>query len=383
MKTHKIKTLIAALALAQSIFLGAAQARAATMAESLRAGASLGAAPLRASAQAAAPAPSAPAPAAAGASGRSQTSRPSYGSYSGTLIAEPDDGRAPVLDLINSAQRSIDVTIYTISDSQIVNALVAAEQRGVAVRVIYNYNSFAKRHIYPNDKAANAIINAGGQARQASSAFAITHQKTITVDGTTSLIMTFNLSTSYFSGTRDFGYVTTDPAQVGEIENVFQADWDGSSITPSESSLVWSPDNSRSKILNIIDNARTTLLVDNEETSDAQCMNALIAAARRGVSVRFLTAVLSSYSGSGTDGNAKERDVLNQAGVQAKAASNYYMHGKMLLADYGTSYERGFIGSENFSSTSLDKNRELGVILTDQDALRKIDGIFESDWSAN
>ncbi len=377
MRTHKIKALITALALAQVMFLGGVRARAASTAESLRAAAPLSAAGLTATA--AAPAPSAPA--VARSAHHSSHAAQAYGSYSGTLIAEPDDGRSPVLDLINGAQRSIDVTIYTISDSQVVDALVAAAQRGVAVRVIYNYNSFAHKHIYPNDKAANAIISAGGQARQASSAFTITHQKTITVDGATSLIMTFNLSASYFSNTRDFGYITADPAQVGEIENVFQADWDNTGVSPSEPSLVWSPDNSRSKILDIINNARRTLLVDNEETADTQCMNALIDAAKRGVSVRFLTAVLSSSSGG--DGNAAERDVLNQAGVQAKGATNHYMHGKMLLADYGTSSERGFIGSENFSSTSLDKNRELGVILTDQSALQKIDGIFESDWSAN
>ncbi len=382
MRTRKMKVLITALVLAQAMFLSGVRARAASAAESLRAASPLSAAALHDAA--AAPNVPAPAPADARAAHRHpQTAHKAYGSYSGTLITEPDDGRSPVLDLINGAQRSIDVTIYTISDSQVVDALVAAAQRGVAVRVIYNYNSFANRHIYPNDKAANAIISAGGQAHQASSAFTITHQKTITVDGATSLIMTFNLSASYFSNTRDFGYITADPAQVGEIENVFQADWDNTGVSPSEPSLVWSPNNSRDKILSIINNARSTLLVDNEETADTQCMNALIAAASRGVSVRFLTAVLSSSSGSGTDGNAKERDVLNQAGVQAKGATNHYMHGKMLLADYGTSYERGFIGSENFSSTSLDKNRELGVILTNQSALQKIDGIFESDWSAN
>jgi len=307
----------------------------------------------------------------------------------GTLVVQPDDGRNPVINLINSAQSSIDVTIYTISDSQVVSALVAAAKKGVAVRVIYNYNSFAAKNIFPNDSAVQQIVAAGGQAQKASSNFTITHQKTITVDGTTSLIMTFNLSASYFTNTRDFGYITTDSTQVGEIENVFTADWSGSDITPSVDSLVWSPVNSRSKLLDLINNAQKTLIIDSEETSDKQCMTALINAAKRGVSVRFLTAVLSSNStadstsGGGTDGNAAERKVLNAAGVQAKGATNHYMHAKMMIADYGTSAQVGFLGSENFSSTSLDKNRELGVLLYDQTSLDRIDGIFESDWSAN
>ena len=306
----------------------------------------------------------------------------------GTLMVEPDDARGPIIALINSATRSIDVTIYTISDSQIVNALVAAQKKGVAVRVIYNYNSFAQKNIFPNDKAAQQIVDAGGQVKKASANFTITHQKTITVDGATSLIMTFNLSASYFSNTRDFGYITTDAAQVGEVERVFEADWSDTAITPAEQNLVWSPVNSRSKILDIINSAQKTLSVDNEETADKQCMNALISAAQRGVSVRFLTAVLSSSNANSTstgtsDANAAERAVLNAAGVQSKGASNHYMHAKMLLADYGSDAQRGFLGSENFSSTSLDKNRELGVILTDSTSLTKLDTVFETDWSAN
>ena len=316
-------------------------------------------------------------------------------SSAGILVVEPDNARDPLLNLINGAKHSIDVTIYSISDSQIVNALVAAQKKGVTVRVIYNYNSFALKNIFPNDAAIQQITAAGGQAKKASSNFTITHQKTITVDGTTSLIMTFNLSASYFTNSRDFGYITSNSTQVGEIERVFNADWSDTSITPSEASLVWSPVNSRSKILDIINRAQKTLIIDNEETFDKPCMSALMDAAKRGVSVRFLTAVLTAYStttanggssynnSGGPDANAPERAVLNAAGVKAKGATSHYMHAKMILADYNTSMQRGFVGSENFSTTSLDKNRELGIILNDSATLTKLDTIFESDWTAN
>jgi hypothetical protein len=51
-------------------------------------------------------------------------------------------GRAPVLNALKAAEKSIDLTIYEISDSQIMPALQAARARGVAVRVIYNWYSF-------------------------------------------------------------------------------------------------------------------------------------------------------------------------------------------------------------------------------------------------
>jgi phosphatidylserine/phosphatidylglycerophosphate/cardiolipin synthase-like enzyme len=302
-------------------------------------------------------------------------------SYSDELVIEPDDARTPVLNLINSASRSIDITIYTISDSQIVTALVNAAKKGISVRVIYNYDSFAKNNIYPNDAAINKITAAGGKVVKAGTNFTITHQKTITVDGKTSLIMTFNLSASYFSSTRDFGYITSNSSVVNEIEKVFDADFNYSAVSVSEPSLVWSPNNSKSKILDIINSAKKTLFVDNEETADKTSMSAIMDAAKRGVKVRFLTAVLKSSST--TDANAAERDVLNAAGVYAKATSNHYMHGKMIISDYDTSDQKAFIGSDDFSYTSLNMNRELGVIFNDSTLIKKLEDTFNYDWSAN
>ncbi len=44
------------------------------------------------------------------------------------------------------------------------------------------------------------------------------------------------------------------------------------------------------------------------------------------------------------------------------SSKGFYIHGKVIEADYGTSHAKVFIGSENFSSTSLNQNRELGLI---------------------
>jgi phosphatidylserine/phosphatidylglycerophosphate/cardiolipin synthase-like enzyme len=52
---------------------------------------------------------------------------------------------------------------------------------------------------------------------------------------------------------------------------------------------------------------------------------------------------------------------LRAGGVQVVADKALYIHAKAIVADGATV----FIGSENISSTSLDKNREMGLILTD------------------
>ena len=294
-----------------------------------------------------------------------------------TLLTEPFSGRAAVLNLINNAQTSINLTIYEIEDPPTISALINAAQRGVTVRVIYNLYSFRGRD--PNAKYIAQLQDAGVQTQAASRQFEVTHEKAITADGKSAVIMTFNLVPNYFSGTRDFGIVTANAAEVAEIDSVFNADWNGEPADPTLPELVWSPENSREKILSVINGATKTLEVYGEETEDPESMQALINAAQRGVAVRFITAVLSDRGGQ--DGNAAERQVLNDNGVQAKALNNPYIHAKVVLADYGTPSAQVFLGSENFSKTSLDKNRELGIILNNPPLMDSIESTFNADWA--
>src|SRR4051794_40030178 len=54
---------------------------------------------------------------------------------SGVLV-EPDDGRVPVLDELNAARCTIDLTIYLVTDDEVITALGQAVERGVRVRVM-------------------------------------------------------------------------------------------------------------------------------------------------------------------------------------------------------------------------------------------------------
>jgi phosphatidylserine/phosphatidylglycerophosphate/cardiolipin synthase-like enzyme len=105
--------------------------------------------------------------------------------------------------------------------------------------------------------------------------------------------------------------------------------------------------------------------------------NALVSAAERGVAVQVV--------GENTD---HEYDTafgkLAAGGVQIryyKSPSGFYIHGKVVEADYGTPAGRIFIGSENFSSTSLNRNRELGLIIATPPVLASMAKTFAGDFS--
>jgi phosphatidylserine/phosphatidylglycerophosphate/cardiolipin synthase-like enzyme len=54
-----------------------------------------------------------------------------------------------------------------------------------------------------------------------------------------------------------------------------------------------------------------------------------------------------------------------------------HLHTKMLVADGKAAY----VGSENFSQTSLDKNREVGVILVEGSSIAPLSSTFDKDWA--
>jgi phosphatidylserine/phosphatidylglycerophosphate/cardiolipin synthase-like enzyme len=104
---------------------------------------------------------------------------------------------------------------------------------------------------------------------------------------------------------------------------------------------------------------------------DREIIDALKRAAGRGVNVRL---VMSAQT---IEGSA-ERLELAAAGVQPRIVDNPYIHAKMVLADG----DQAFIGSQNFTSTSLDQNREVGVILTDSTNLHRLQRVFDDDFAA-
>lgn len=87
--------------------------------------------------------------------------------------------------------------------------------------------------------------------------------------------------------------------------------------------LAWSPTDSQSQLLGLIDGAQHSLDVEELEFGDTALVDAIVAAADRGV----------------------------------------------------------FAGSENFSDNSLKHNRELGLIIDDSGVLGGIESTFDTDFA--
>lgn len=293
------------------------------------------------------------------------------------VFVEPQAGETPVLQAIRGAQTSVWVEVYLLTDRNVIYALEDAAQRGVDVRVLLEIHPYGSGATTPQE-TLQQLQAAGVKAEGANPAFHYTHEKAMIIDGATLYIMTANLTKSGLGGSsyadnREYGVIDTAAPDVREAANIFLADWQRQTPTLTDPNLIVSPVNARQRLLAFINGARSTLLVEDEEMYDRQSEDALIAAAQRGVNVEL---VLPTPSGS----TSVDADVarLLQGGAHVRYISVVYMHAKMMVADG----RLGFVGSENFSATSLDDNRELGILIADPSAIATLKQTFQQDWAS-
>jgi cardiolipin synthase A/B len=290
------------------------------------------------------------------------------------VFVEPDAGEQVILDAINGAQKSIWLEMYLLTDTNIIQALENAAGRHLDVRVMLEPHPYGGGS---PQSTLDALQAAGASVEDTSSAFTLTHEKGMIIDGNTAFIMTCNFTYSALNGkNREYGIIDTIPQDVEGTIAIFNADWNRTSVQITDPNLVVSPNNSRTMLTNLINSAKISLILEEEEMLDSSMEQALVNAERRGVTVQV---ILAAPSGSSNDPNGPGIAVLKAGGVQVKEDTQLYIHAKMIVADGSLA----FVGSENFSTTSLDNNRELGVLLTNAQIMSTLQQTFQSDWAVS
>ena len=295
--------------------------------------------------------------------------------YTFPETANPDTSVSALYALINSAKSTIDMTMYELQDTTFSGDLVTLCGNGVKVRVILSSSEKSS-----NTPAYNQLNTSGANcsAVYSNTAFTNTHQKTITVDGTTTAIMSLNLQTQYYTTTRDYALIENDPVDIAAIEATFSMDYAagtpyGGTQGASDFSyqpgvgtdLVWSPTTATTDMDAIINNATKTLYIECEEFSATNIVTDIVNAEGRGVNV-----VLIGENES--NDYTTEYATIKAAGATVyyySSTTDFYVHAKSVVADLGLSTEAVYMGSINYTSTSLTQNRELGVYITGNTAV--------------
>ncbi|MCB1369236.1 MAG: cardiolipin synthetase [Rhodobacteraceae bacterium] len=322
------------------------------------------------------------------------------------LLADGVDAWNALVDLVRSAESSIDATLYIIGDDAVGRAFCAAlaerARNGVAVRLILDsLGGLIARHPPLRElRAAGVEVRfyspllhgpAGGHVNLRN------HRKMVIVDGTRVWSGGRNVAAEYLGPEpaenewRDLSCLVVGPAVSG-FGDVFRSDWTaargklaeqaGAAPVPAGNSSVQivpaGPDVAEDPLHDALVHACHIATVRIHIVTPyflptPTLSEALAIAARRGVDVRILVPAKSNQRYADMARGAWLRE-LERCGCRI-CLHPAMVHAKAILAD-----DLAFVGSANFDARSLLLNFEIMVLLSskpDIEAVRQwLDGLL-------
>ena len=119
-----------------------------------------------------------------------------------SLIVLPDDSAQPILDAIAQATKSIRIKMFVFSDPALLQAVIAAHQRGVDVRVMLNPARRDGKE--ENADSRKLLTDAGIKVIDSNPDFDLTHEKSMVIDDAIAFVQSLNWETENLTTTRDY-----------------------------------------------------------------------------------------------------------------------------------------------------------------------------------
>jgi cardiolipin synthase len=321
------------------------------------------------------------------------------------LLLSGEDAFRATVDLIERAQRSIELSTLILARDEVgravIDRLIAKARSGVRVRVLLDalFRFRAPRGLLASLREAGASIawfapvwhmpfRAHANLRL--------HRKILVVDGEVAIVGGMNLAREYMGPTalegrwRDLAAIIAGPA-VADVADVFHADWRfaaGESLPPAQRpaptgtsalQVVGSGPDAASDLLydaflsTVFEARHRVWIATPYFVPDEALTHALVLAARRRVDVRVLIPQRSNHLSADLAGASYLRQVA-EAGARIARFRPGMMHAKVLIADEALAV----IGSANFDMRSLFLDYEIGVLLSDRESIDSLSRWYEA-----
>ena len=276
------------------------------------------------------------------------------------LIVQPDDGVKPLIKAIDGAKKSITLVVFRFDLADLEKALKAACKRGVDVHALVAHTTSKSEK--PLRKLESRLLEYGATVARTDDDMVRYHGKLVIIDKKVLFILGFNYTSLDVRRSRSFGIVTKKPAAVREAQRLIKADEDRSEkFRPGKTDLVISPENARTRLTEFIRKAKHHLLVYDSGLTDDTMINELQKRAKAGVRIKILGHLEKKWRGK----RLKARDLYRR------------LHVRAMMRDG----RRAFIGSQSMRRLELDERREVGILVRDVAIVKRLERIFESDWS--
>jgi phosphatidylserine/phosphatidylglycerophosphate/cardiolipin synthase-like enzyme len=289
------------------------------------------------------------------------------------LSVLPDAGEAPFVDVLHAATKSIRLMVYMLGRDGVFSELKARAAVGVDVRVILD----GQKQRGFNQRAFDELTTAGVKVKWSAPEFPFMHAKSFVVDDRTAVISTGNFPANLIAHERNYVVRDVDKSDVKSLASVFDADWSGTSPSLTCTRLLVSPVNAKDRVVDLVDGAKDSLLVESLELADSDVLGKILEQKAAGREVRV---VLADPRWSTTNDNAETAAKLKAHDIPVRfiPKARMLVHVKAIIVDG----KRAYLGSENMTKTSLEKNREVGLVVTDAPVVDEMTSTFEGDFAS-
>ena len=183
-------------------------------------------------------------------------------------------------------------------------------------------------------------------------------------------VQTANLTKSSFESNREHFFYSEDKEFHDSLNQLFDADWvwDDLSTLNLHPNLVVCPLNCREVIKTLLESAEKSIAIQTQYIVDDEILDILH---KKSSEVDMAIIVAN------TDDNY---DLISYFWPWiARTLKSHYNHTKMILVDE----KYLLLGSMNLSANSLDKNREIWIILMDTRHIADFEKWFKKDWESS
>jgi phosphatidylserine/phosphatidylglycerophosphate/cardiolipin synthase-like enzyme len=267
------------------------------------------------------------------------------------VVLEPAERRASMLRTIGGARRRLVLSLFRCDDAEVLDALAGALERGVEVHALLTNRAKGGRKRLK--KLWEALEEMGAVVSWYADPVVKYHAKYLVADEGPAIVTTLNPTRRCFSRTWDAVLITHDDAVVRSLLHLFEADTDGRRPTLHgrfSQRLIVGPERARDDVRQLIAGASRSIRILDHKLSDPEMVALLRDRRSAGVKVRLLGPSL---------------------------AGPLEPHGKLMIIDD----ERAVIGSLALSALSLDRRREVALVIEDGAAVRRLQAAFQ-DLSA-
>lgn len=254
---------------------------------------------------------------------------------------------------LDDAEKSIYLNVYIFTEKRMREALIRAQKKWVQVKVILEKNVYLAPNL--NNTTFEQLQNAWIQVVWSNPKnFSLNHAKYIIIDGKKVFVWTGNFSYTTFKSNTDFFVKIDDNGFVSQMSELFESDFSGEKKFFFTSSSLFSSYDAREKLEHLFESSEQTIDMYVPYFIDQSLLDIVQRKIHDGVKIRMIV-----------DSDVDDMEIENFKHIWIEVQQKSNIHAKIALFDQKVLY----LWSTNYSQSSIDENREVWVLISNQEII--------------